>query len=36
MTTSEKVAHLQGLIEGLGIPTDTKEGKVIHVMADIL
>ncbi len=36
MTTSEKVARLKGLIEGLGITDDTKEGKAINVIAEIL
>ncbi len=36
MTTSEKVARLKGLIEGLGVTDDTKEGKAINVIAEIL
>ena len=36
MTISEKVAYLKGLMEGLAIPSDTPEGKVLHCMADIL
>ena len=36
MTISEKVAYLKGLMEGLSIPTETPEGKVLHAMADIL
>lgn len=36
MTISEKVAYLKGLMEGLSIPTDTPEGKVLTAMADIL
>ncbi|MBQ8382899.1 MAG: hypothetical protein IJX47_06840 [Clostridia bacterium] len=36
MTISEKVAYLKGLMEGLSIPTDTPEGKVLNAMADIL
>ena len=36
MTIAEKVAYLKGLMEGLSIPTDTPEGKVLHCIADIL
>lgn len=36
MTISEKVAYLKGLMEGLSIPADTPEGKVLYCMADIL
>ena len=36
MTISEKVAYLKGLMEGLSLPTDTPEGKVLSCMADIL
>ena len=36
MTISEKVAYLKGLMEGLSIPTETPEGKVLHCIADIL
>lgn len=36
MTITERVAFLKGLIEGLGVNEDTKEGKIIKVMADIL
>ncbi len=36
MTVSEKVAYLKGLMEGLSIPTDTPEGKVLHAIADVL
>ena len=36
MTTSEKVAYLKGLMEGLSYPTDTPEGKILTCMADIL
>ena len=36
MELSEKVAYLKGLIEGLGYTKDTKEGKVILAMTDIL
>lgn len=36
MKLGEKVSYLKGLIEGLEIDENTKEGKVIAVMADIL
>ncbi len=36
MTIVEKVAYLKGLMEGLSLPTDTPEGKVLAAMADIL
>lgn len=36
MTLTEKVAHLKGLMEGLGIDEGTKEGKVLKYIADIL
>lgn len=36
MTTAEKVAYLKGLAEGLGLDKETKEGKIISVMMDIL
>ncbi|MBQ8287213.1 MAG: hypothetical protein IJX76_00390 [Clostridia bacterium] len=36
MTISEKVAYLKGLMEGLSLPADTPEGKVLACMADIL
>jgi hypothetical protein len=36
MTTSEKVAYLKGLAEGLGINGESKEGKIFAVMMDIL
>ena len=36
MTVNEKVAYLKGLMEGLDFQTDTKEGKIIGLMADIL
>ena len=36
MTLTEKVAHLKGLMEGLGIDEATKEGKVLKYIADIL
>ena len=36
MTTSEKVAYLKGLCEGMGIGEDSKEGKLLKVITDIL
>lgn len=36
MTTSEKVAYLKGLAEGLGIDGESKEGKILAVVMDIL
>ena len=36
MTTSEKVAYLKGLIEGMGLDADSKEGKLFTVISDIL
>lgn len=36
MTTSEKVAYLKGLAEGLGIDKETKEGRVLDGIMDIL
>ncbi len=36
MTTSEKVAYLKGLVDGLGIEMDKKEGKVLASIIDIL
>lgn len=33
---NERISYLQGLIEGLGISDETKEGKAIKVMAGIL
>ena len=36
MTTSEKVAYLKGLAEGLGIDADKKEGKILSTILDIL
>ncbi len=36
MTTSEKVAYLKGLTEGLGITDKNKEGKLFTVITDIL
>ncbi len=36
MTTSEKVAYLKGLCEGLGVDSETKEGKLFKVIIDVL
>lgn len=33
---TSKVSYLKGLIEGLEVKKDSKEGKVISVMSDIL
>lgn len=36
MTTPEKVAYLKGLMDGLGIDVESKEGKIFSCIADIL
>lgn len=36
MALSEKVAYLKGLAEGLALDTETKEGKLINAIIDIL
>lgn len=36
MTVSEKVAYLKGLMEGMGIDADSKNGKLFHAVSDIL
>ena len=36
MEISEKVAYLKGLAEGLTLDTDTKEGKLIAAIIDVL
>ena len=36
MTTTEKVAYLKGLMEGMKLDTETNEGKLLTVIADIL
>lgn len=36
MEILEKVAYMKGLAEGLGLDTETKEGKILAVMIDIL
>lgn len=32
----ERIAYLRGLAEGLGIPGDTKEGKVLKAIIDVM
>ena len=36
MEITEKVAYLKGLAEGLGLDTETKDGKILTAMIDIL
>lgn len=36
MDLSEKAAYLKGMIEGLGIDGETREGKVIRAMSELL
>ena len=36
MTSSEKVAYLKGLMEGMELNRDSGEGKLLSVIADIL
>ena len=36
MTISEKAAYLKGLADGLGIASDTKEGKLWNALNDLL
>ena len=36
MTASEKVAYLKGLAEGLGVKADSKEGKLMLAVIDVL
>ena len=36
MTTTEKVAHLKGVMEGMEFDTTTKEGKLLSFIVDIL
>lgn len=36
MEITERVAYLKGLAEGLGLDTESKEGKIIATMIDIL
>lgn len=36
MTVTEKVAYLKGLAEGLNVAEDTKEGKLLKAIMDVL
>ncbi len=36
MEISEKVAYLKGLAEGLALDTETKEGKILSAIIDVL
>ncbi len=36
MTISERVAYIKGLAEGMELPADTKEGKILHAIIDVL
>ena len=36
MTTSEKVVYLKGLAEGLGFDKESKEGRILDAILDIL
>ena len=36
MTTSEKVAYLKGLAEGMGVQEDVGQGKLFKVIIDVL
>ena len=36
MTTTEKVAYLKGLMDGMKLDTETNEGKLFSAIADIL
>lgn len=36
MTISEKISYIKGLAEGLALGTDTKEGKVLTAIIDLL
>ncbi len=36
MTITEKVAYLKGLIEGMEIDVDAKEGKILKAIMDVL
>ena len=36
MDICEKIAYIKGLAEGLGVDTDTKEGKVLNAIIDLL
>ncbi len=36
MEITEKVAYLKGLAEGLGLDAQTKEGKILQTVIDVL
>ncbi len=36
MTISEKISYIKGLAEGLALDTDTKEGKILTAIIDLL
>ena len=36
MKLSEKSAYINGLMEGMQLPTETNEGKVLHAVVDLL
>ena len=36
MDICEKIAYIKGLAEGLGVDNDTKEGKVLNAIIDLL
>ncbi|MBE6805025.1 MAG: hypothetical protein E7526_00655 [Ruminococcaceae bacterium] len=36
MTISEKVAYIKGLAEGMELDTDSKEGKILSAIIDVL
>ena len=36
MSLSEKVAYIKGLTEGLGLDKETKEGKILSAIIDVL
>ncbi len=36
MTIGEKVSYIKGLAEGLGLENDTKEGKILNAIIDLL
>ena len=36
MTISEKISYIKGLAEGLALDTETKEGKVLAAIIDLL
>ena len=36
MTISEKSAYLKGLMEGMNLNTESKEGKIISAIVDLL